>query len=334
MKEQRFLLPAVCQKNIPAVYKPGSHGLSLINFAFMKFALIRLHITVFLWGFTGVLGRLISLNEGLLVWWRLAITVVSLWVLFLGTGKVTKIAFRDFIKIASIGTLLALHWLCFYGSIKYANVSIALTCLATSGLLSALVEPLFFRRRINPFELVLGLFALVGIGVIYFSNLKFSAGIYIGLLASLLTVLVSVFNKKIVDGYEPESITLYQLTGGFIGLSVLMPLYNYLFPAASWLPQHWDWLWLIILSWVCTILTFVLYISTLKKVSAFTMNLTLTLEPVYGIVLAFIVYQENKSLSSNFYIGFSLILVAVVLQMLRLMGAGRVLKNLRPNFSR
>ncbi|RFM27560.1 DMT family transporter [Deminuibacter soli] len=293
----------------------------------MKFALLRLHLTVFLWGFTGVLGRLINLNEGLLVWWRLAITVVSLWVLFAATGKVRKIALRDFIKIASIGTLLSLHWLCFYGSIKYSNVSIALTCLATSGLFSALMEPLFFRKRINLLELVLGMFALAGIAIIYFSNLVFSAGIYIGLLASLLTVLVSVLNKKIVDGYEPQSITLYQLTGGFIGLSLLMPLYNHLFPAPSLMPQHWDWLWLVILSWACTILTFILYISTLKKLSAFTMNLTLTLEPVYGIILAFVVYQENKSLSPNFYIGFALILVAVALQMFRLMGLGKKLKQ-------
>ncbi len=281
-------------------------------------ALLRMHLAVFLWGFTGVLGLAITLNEGLLVWWRLLITVVSLWILYYFAGWIKPIRPKDFLKIASIGTVLALHWLCFYGSIKYANVSVALTCLATSGLFSAILEPIFFKRRINKMELFLGLFALAGIAIIYFSNLKFSIGIFIGLAASLFTVLVSVMNKKLVDGYEPKSITIYQLTGGFIGLTLLMPLYNYLFPSETLVPVKWDWLWLIILSWFCTILTYFLYIFALKRLSAFTMNLTLTLEPVYGIILAFALYNESEDLSEYFYIGFGLILFAVFLQMRRL----------------
>src|SRR5690242_12948832 len=128
----------------------------------MKSALIRLHAAVFLWGFTGILGRLISLNEGWLVWWRMLIAIVILWILFFFGKKIQKVSIRNFIRIASIGTVLSLHWLLFYGSIKYANVSIALTCLATTGLLSAIVEPLFFGRRINAKELLLGTFALAG----------------------------------------------------------------------------------------------------------------------------------------------------------------------------
>lgn len=290
----------------------------------MKSALIKLHAAVFLWGFTGILGRLISLNEGLLVWWRLLITAISLWTLFAITGSIRKISWRDFFKISAIGTVLALHWLLFYGSIKYANVSISLTCLSTTGLMSAIIEPLFFRRRINIFEVALGFFALAGIGIIYFSNLQFSVGIFLGLLSALFTVIVSVLNKKIVSGYESKAITLYQLTGGFLGLTILMPLYNFLFPATTLYPLAWDWLWLLILSWCCTILTFILYIGALKKLSAFTINLTLTLEPVYGIILAFAVFHENKTLSSNFYFGFALILIAVLWQMQRLIKQHRL----------
>ena len=284
----------------------------------MKNALIRLHIAVFLWGFTGVLGRAITLNEAWLVWWRLLITVVSLWILFFFQKKIKKISAKEFFLIAPIGTLLALHWLCFYGSIKYSNVSIALTCLSTSGLLSAIIEPLFFKRKINIYEVFLGMFALAGIALIYATNISYSTGIYIGLLSSVLIVFTSVLNKKFIADYEPEKITLYQLSGGFIGLSILLPFYNYLFPSLHIMPQKFDWLWLIILSWCCTILTFILYVQALKKVSAFTINLTLTLEPVYGIVLAFILYHENKSLSKYFFAGFALILIAVFLQMLRL----------------
>lgn len=284
----------------------------------MKGAFIRLHTAVFLWGFTGVLGRAISLNEGWLVWWRMLITTVSLWILFYFLKRIRNISLRDFLKIAAIGTVLSLHWLAFYGSIKYANVSIALTCLSTTGLLSAVIKPLFFRRRINFYEVVLGIFALSGIVLIYATNLSYSIGIYIGLIAAVLTVLVSVMNKKIITGYDPETITLYQLTGGFLGLTILLPVYNFIFPSVQKVPQHFDWLWLIILSWCCTILTFMLYIKVLKKVSAFTMNLTLTLEPVYGIILAFIIYNENKSLSKYFFFGFGLILCAVCLQMISL----------------
>ncbi|HXL55468.1 MAG TPA: EamA family transporter [Chitinophagaceae bacterium] len=284
----------------------------------MKPALIRLHAAVFLWGFTGILGRLITLNEGWLVWWRMCITAISLWIIFFFGGKIQKVSTSDFIKIASIGTMLSLHWLLFYGSIKYANVSIALTCLATTGLLSAIIEPLLFRKRIDSIELLLGTFALTGIVIIYFSNLQFSVGIYIGLLSSLATVIVSVLNKKIVGSYTPQVITLYQLTGGFLGLTILMPLYNFLLHSNIQYPQSWDWLWLFILAFCCTVLTFILYISALKKLSAFTMNLTLTLEPVYGIILAFAVFHENKYLSQYFYVGFGLILIAVLLQMMRI----------------
>ncbi len=284
----------------------------------LRAALLRMHLAVFIWGFTGVLGRAISLKEGMLVWWRLLITAVSLWILFYLSGWIKKISIKESLNMALIGTVLALHWLCFYGSIKYANVSVALTCLATSGLLSAIVEPVFFRRRINLTELSLGLFALAGILIIYVSNLKFSVGIYIGLASALLTVIASVMNKKLVDGYEPRTICLYQLTGGFLGLSVIMPFYNYILPAGVFIPVGMDWLWLIVLSWVCTIFTFFLSIYALKRLSAFTMNLLLTLEPVYGIILAFAIYNESRDLSDYFYIGFGLILFAVVLQMRRL----------------
>lgn len=266
-----------------------------------------------------MLGSLISLNEGLLVWWRLLITVGTLWLLSIRNKDIRKLGLRDFVKIASIGCLVGLHWLCFYGSIKYSNVSIALTCLATTALLSAFIEPLFFKKQISFFEIGLGLLALLGIGLIYFSNLAFSTGIYIGLMGALFIVFASVLNKKYVTNYRPQTVTLYQVTGAFICISLLMPLYNYLFPAPSLYPTKTDWLWLLILSWLCTVITYDLYISALKKVSAFTVNLTTTLEPVYGIILAFAINHENKYFSHTFYIGFLLIIAAVLIQMLRSM---------------
>lgn len=284
----------------------------------MRKALLQLHAAVFLWGFTGVLGRLITLDQTWLVWYRLLITAVSLWALYAVQGKIRRLPARAVFLIGCIGLVQALHWVCFYGSIKYANITIALTTLSTAALLSSLLEPLVLRRRFDAVEVFLGLFAIAGIVIIYNTEVAFSAGIVIGLFSALLTVIVSVLNKKIVDNYQPEQITLYQLTGGFAGLSLLLPLYQHFFPEQHTSPQPVDWLWLVILSWVCTILTFYLYIRSLKKISAFTMNLTLTLEPVYGILLAFLLYHENEKLSSWFYLGFGLIALAVVFHMWRL----------------
>lgn len=283
----------------------------------MKSAILKLHIAIFLWGFTGVLGSLISVNEGLLVWWRLLITVVTLWLLRFRNKEVRTITTRNFFKVASIGCLVGLHWLCFYGSIKYSNVSIALTCLSTTALLSSFIEPWFFRKRISLFETLLGLLALAGIALIYLSNVNFSAGIYIGLLAAIFIVFATVLNKKYVTNFQPQQVTLYQITGAFICISALMPLYINLFPVPSLIPAKTDWLWLLILSWLCTVLTYDLYLSALKKVSAFTVNITTTLEPVYGIILAFLINHENKNLTWTFYVGFLLIIASVLIQMLR-----------------
>jgi drug/metabolite transporter (DMT)-like permease len=286
----------------------------------MKGALLRLHAAVFLWGFTGVLGRAITLNSVWLVWYRLLITVISLWAVYGLLKKFTRVPLRSALYIAFIGTVLALHWVFFYGSIKFSNVTIALTCLSTTALLSSILEPLILKKPFDRVEIILGLFAVAGITIIYNTHLQFSTGIFIGLLSAVFTVLVSVLNKKMVDDYAPEQIALYQLTGGFAGLTLLLPLVLPLMPAAaSRVPTAIDWLWLIVLSWVCTILTFFLYIRSLKKVSAFTMNLVLTLEPVYGIILAFLVFKENRDVSRWFYVGFALISIAVVFHMWRLL---------------
>ncbi len=284
----------------------------------MKAALLKLHFAVFLWGFTGVLGKAIQLNEGLLVWYRLLITVVTLFFLMLWKNEFKKITLKTALKLSAIGCVVALHWVCFYGSIKYANVSIALICLSAAGVITALIEPIFTSKKIVVVEVLLGLIAIIGIYLIFHFDTKYRTGILIGFLSTILSVLFSVLNKKMVDLVPPKTMILFELTGGLLFLSLLMPLYLKHFPVINLLPTFQDWMWLIILSWICTIWAFDLSLQALKKISAFTQNLTLNLEPVYGIVLAFFVYQENKHLNFSFYIGFALILLAVALQMLRI----------------
>jgi drug/metabolite transporter (DMT)-like permease len=283
----------------------------------MKNALFKLHAAVFLWGFTGVLGRLISLNEGLLVWYRLIITIVTLYFLMRGKKQLESVSRKQRWQFFAIGGLLAFHWCFFYGSIKYSNVSIALTCLSSTGLFTALLEPLITRKRIVLLEVLLGLLAIGGIYLIFHFDPQYKTGIILGVTAAVLTCIFSILNKTQVSYNAPRTVMLYELCGGFLLLTILMPLYLYFLPTAQWFPAKADLVWLLLLSWVCTIAAMDFSLQALQKVSAFTQNLTLNLEPVYGIILAFVVYNENKYLSKWFYYGFALILLAVILQMLR-----------------
>ncbi len=289
----------------------------------MKNALIKLHIAVFLWGFTGVLGKLISLNEGLLVWYRMLITVVSLFILMAWKKELRKVDRKQTFQLFGIGALVALHWVFFYGSIKYSNVSIALTCLSAAGLFTALIEPIMTRRAFVPEELLLGLIAIAGIYLIFHFDPQYKTGIVLGMICTLLSCIFSILNKKQVEHTAPKTMMLYELSGGWLLLTLVMPFYLKIFPSDKLLPTPADAGWLLIMSWVCTILAMDLSLQALRKVSAFTQNLTLNLEPVYGIILAFIVYNEGKNLSNGFYLGFFLILLAVLLQVFRIVRTGR-----------
>ena len=284
----------------------------------MKKAFIQLHFAVLLAGFTGILGKLITLNEGLLVWYRLLLTTLSLWLLALIRRQMVRLSFKDIFRIFGIGCIAALHWVAFYGSIKYSNVSVALLCFSSIGFFTALVEPLIFRHKIDWVELLLGLLVIVGIFLIFRIDPHYKTGILIGLVSSLLGSLFPVLNKRVLRTIPAETVTLYELSGGFLFLSILLPLYLHIFPTDHLLPGPADWGWLLVLSWLCTVLAFNLSMNALRKISAFTVNLSYNLEPVYGILLAFIVYREDKYMNAGFYIGFVLIILSIVLQMWRL----------------
>jgi len=290
----------------------------------MRKAFIQLHIAVLLAGLTGVLGRLISLNAGLLVWYRLLLTVPSLWLLALLRKQSVGIGRRDLWRIFGIGGVAALHWVSFYASIKYSNVSVGLLCFSAIGFFTALIEPLVMKHRVDRVELLLGMLVIVGILFIFQVDPHYKTGILIGLVSALLGSLFPVLNKRVLQRVSSQNVTLYELTGGFLMLSVLMPLYLFLFPAPSLLPSLADWGWLLVLSWACTVLAFNLSMSALQKISAFTVNLSYNLEPVYGILLAFLLFREDRYLGGGFYVGFFLILLSIVLQTVRLWRRRRV----------
>ena len=284
----------------------------------MKKAFWQLHLAVFIAGFTGILGRLITLNEGLLVWYRLLITSVSLWVLCFLPNYIVRISMKDALRIAGVGAIAALHWVCFYGSIKSANVSVALICFSAIGFFTALLEPLIFRSKTDVIELLLGLLVIAGIYLVFRFDPHYKKGIIIGLISALLGSIFPILNRRLLQRVPVKTLTVYQLSGGFVFLTLLLPFYLSYFPAVHFFPSLSDWIWLIVLSWVCTIFAFTLSMSALQKISAFTVNLTYNLEPVYGIALAFLVFREEKSFGYEFYIGLFLIILSIALQMMRL----------------
>ena len=284
----------------------------------MKKAFLQLHIAVFLAGFTAILGKLITLNEGLLVWFRLFITVVSLGFILVLRKELKRINTKDALKIFGVGAIVALHWVTFYGSVKYANVSVALVCFSATGFFTAFFEPLILKRRISIVEVLLGLLGIAGIYIIFDFHPQYKTGIIFGIISAMGSALFPIFNKTLLLKFSPRILTLYELGGGLITLTLLVPLYLLQFPATYYFPTNTDWLWLLVLAWFCTVLSFDLQLNALKKISAFTANLTYNLEPVYGIILAFIIFKENENLSRAFYFGVALILLAVVLQMLRI----------------
>jgi drug/metabolite transporter (DMT)-like permease len=285
----------------------------------MKKALIQLHLAVFLAGFTGILGKLITLNEGLLVWYRLLITVVSLYFLFRWKGLLSKLSFKQIVPIGLTGIVIALHWLFFYGSIKYSNVSIAVVCFSLTSLFTAILDPLINRNRLDKIELLLSALTLAGILFIFSFDTKYRTGIIIGIFSSLFAASFTIFNKRLMRRFDTNDITFYELTVGFLALSVALPFYLKGFNQPFVFPGTTDLIYLLILGWACTVCMYLLQMKALEKISSFTVNLTFNLEPVYSIILAFILFHENKQLNPYFYVGLSCIMLSVVLQMVRVL---------------
>ena len=260
---------------------------------------------------------MIQLNEIWLVWYRIAITVVTLLLAASLLKQSLRIASAPAFRLMGIGAIIALHWVFFYGSIKLSNVSIGLICFASVGLFTSLLEPLINKTPFALAEMVLGLISLLGIYIIFHFDTRYRTGIIMGTFSSLLAAIFSVLNKRNVASIAPRLMLFYEMAGGVLALTLLMPLYIHYFPAGNSKPTLMDLGWLLILSWACTILAMDLMLKSLQHISAFTQTLTLNLEPVYGIAMAWFFFKENQQLNTSFYLGFALIALSVALQMFR-----------------
>ena len=277
-------------------------------------AYLYMHLSIILWGFTGVLGRGIQLQEGLLVWYRMLITVVSMFVFILITKQSLQIDRKDLFKLIGIGTLLTIHWLFFYGSIKYSNVSITLTMLASQGLFTALMEPLVTEKKFRWDELLFSITAMFGIWMVFEVEEIYTTGIILGLLASFVGAFFNILNKDVVSRHSPVVVSFYEIAAGLVMLTLFLPFYINYFHPVKLLPDGADWLMLFVLAVLCTHITLVLSLAALKHLSAFTLNLSINLEPVYGIALAFLIFHENKQLHPGFFVGAGIIMLSVFLE--------------------
>ncbi len=278
----------------------------------MRTAYLKMHLAIFLWGFTGLLGKLIQLNEGILVWYRLLISSIAIAIILIYRNKFPKLSLREIIRIGSIGILVMLHWIFFFASIKLASISVAMICLSSIALFSSILEPLFNRQRFDFIEILFSVLAVTGISTIYNSDDAIANGIIAGIISALLSACFSILNKSITSKYEPLTISLIELGSGWVFLTLLLPLYFIIQPTDVYTPTESDFICLIILSLLCTVFTWVLSLQALRKVSAYTMGLALNLEPVYGIILAVLFAGEGKLMNGSFLTGAGLIMLTII----------------------
>jgi drug/metabolite transporter (DMT)-like permease len=283
----------------------------------MKKAFWQLHGAVFLAGFTALFGKWIHLNEAVLVWHRMWISIVIMLLVYGFIKKRPKLSVRAFLKISAMGLVLSIHWVAFYGSVKYANVSVALVCLSATGFFSALLEPIWMKKRLKFIELGLGILAILGIGIIFDVHTQFQTGMLYGLLAALAGAIFPMGNRVLLKNHPPDELALVEFLGGWLGLSLLIPFYLRFMPELTWMPSGQEWIWLLLLAGICTVWAFDLQLKALEKLTAFTVNLTYNLEPLYGIVFAFFLFNEQKFLHIEFYWGMLLILASIGIQTYR-----------------
>ncbi|WP_291117503.1 DMT family transporter [Flavobacterium sp. UBA6135] len=273
---------------------------------------LHLHLIVFIWGFTAILGELISLDALPLVWFRMIMAVGFIVIYFLFKKQSLFISKKLLLLFLFLGLVIALHWLTFFKAIKVSNVSVTLACLSTGAFFTSFLEPIFYKRRIVWYEVLFGLVVVFGLYIIFNFEGDYYLGIVLALTSAFLSALFSVLNGKLAQKYDPTVISFYELSGGVLCFSIYL-LFTNSFSAEFFTLQPSDWMYLIILSSICTAYAFIASVKVMKFLSPYTVMLTINLEPVYGIILALLIFKEKEQMSSGFYLGAVIIVVTVIL---------------------
>lgn len=274
--------------------------------------ILLLHVLVFIWGFSPVLGRFITASTWQLVWFRILITVFVMYFYLLFTKHNFSVSRRDLLKLSGTGLIIMVHWLAFYGAIKVSNISVTMVAFSTGTLFSSFIEPFFLKRKIRAYEVFIGMVIIGAIALIFSIETHYWLGILLGMLAALTSALFSVFNSLFVRRIRSGIISFYELSAALLGLTVFIILNGYMTFSFFVLDQD-SVVGLILLSLVCTVFPFISSVNLSKYISPYTIVLTVNLETVYGIIWAILFYNENKEVQPSFYLGVGIILAAIFL---------------------
>ena len=273
---------------------------------------LKLHLIVFIWGFTAILGKLISLQALPLVWFRMLFAVGFIYI-FIKIKKVSLlISKKTALLFLLAGCIIALHWFTFFKAIKVSNVSVTLACLATGSFFTAFLEPLFYKKKIIWYEVFFGMIVFFGLFIIFKVEGNYTEGIIFALLSAFLSALFSVINSKFVKQHDATVISFYELSGGVLFFTLLLLISNSFSISFFQLSMN-DFWYLLILSSICTAYAFIVSTAVMKYLSPFTVMLTINLEPIYGIVLALLFFKDSEEMKSEFYFGAVIILFSVVI---------------------
>lgn len=273
---------------------------------------LLLHLVVFIWGFSPVLGRYITVNTWQLVWFRMLVTIAAMYLYLLFSRQNLRISKKQILQLSGIGIIIMTHWLSFYGAIKVSNISVTMVAFSTGTLFSSVIEPLFFKRKVRAYEVVIGLIIIAAIGLIFSIQTEYWLGIVLGIAAAFTSALFGVLNGIMAHRLRPGVISFYEISAAFLGLSVFILLMGD-FNAQFFVLDSPSVIGILILSLVCTVFPFITSVNLAKYISPYTIVLTVNLETVYGIIWAIIFYSENQELKPTFYIGVLIILAAIFL---------------------
>lgn len=273
----------------------------------------RLHFIVLLWGFTGIMGKLINLSALPLVFWRTIITITTIVVMLKAVGISLKVTKSQFLQYIGVGVVIGLHWALFFGAIKVSNVSVALSTLSTAALFTAIIEPFFYKRKINIYEVVLSLIVIVCLWLIFRASPEYWLGILLGIACAFLSALMAVLNGVLQKkpNSKPRIIILYEMIGAFLVVAILMPFFTDSIDEILF--QKSDFIWLLILGTVLTAYPMIESVRLMKYMSPYTLVLAVNMEPIYSIALAFIIFGESEKMSPIFYIAASVMIIVIVL---------------------
>lgn len=273
---------------------------------------LHLHLIVFIWGFTAILGALITLDALPLVWFRMLFAIGFIFIYIKWKKISIKISWRTFLQFLIAGLIIAMHWFTFFKAIKVSNVSITLACLSTGAFFTSLLEPILFGKKIVWYEVFFGLIVVFGLYIIFNVEGSYVNGMLLALTSAFLSALFAIINSKLVKEHNPTTISFYELSGGVLFLSVML-LFSDGFHAQFFQLSSSDFMYLMILSSVCTAYAFIASTAVMKFLTPYTVMLTINLEPIYGIILAVLLFKDKEKMSPEFYIGAVIILITVIL---------------------